>query len=141
MTEITINKPVTVNAVYLKAECGVRYWEDAEVNGVQEQEDAPTLPFAKGDMWSPLIEIDTGTIVDWPQGTTADVHFKVCDAGVYTLLDADKSELVQISGYVPRIMSPKENGYGDYVIMEIGADGKIADWRADLEAFTSGDDE
>jgi hypothetical protein len=41
---------------------------------------------------------------------------------------------------VPRIMSPKENGYGDYVIMDIGADGKIADWRIDLDAFTSDED-
>lgn len=140
MPEITISRPVVVNAVYLKAECGVRYWEDAEVNGVPEQEDAPTIPFAKGDMWSPLIEIDTGKIVDWPEGTTAAVHFKVCDAGRYALLDADRSEIVAIDGYVPSIMSPKANGYGDYVIMDIGADGSIAEWRVDLDAFTNASD-
>lgn len=142
MTEITINRPTKVNAIYLKAECCVRYWDDAEVNGRQEDEDSPTIPFSspRNEVWSPIIEIDTGTIVDWPQGTTASVHYKVCDAGRYTLLDANKEELLTIDGYVPRIMSPKENGYGDYVIMDIGADGKIADWKIDLSAF-EGDDE
>ena len=68
------------------------------------------------------------------------MHYKVCDAGRYTLLDADKADLITIDGYVPRIMSPKENGYGDYVIMDIGPDGLIADWKIRLEAFTGEDD-
>lgn len=139
MAKITINKPVEVDAVYIKAECGVRYWDDASVNGKVEDEDSPTIPFAKGETWSPLIEIDTGIIVDWPQGITASVHYKVCDDGRYTLLDADKADLITIDGYVPRIMSPKEHGYGDYVIMDIGADGKIADWIADLSHFEQND--
>jgi hypothetical protein len=141
MTKITIKRPVEVDAVYLRAECEVRYWDDGEVNGVTDAEDAPTIPFVQGgDTWAPLIEIETGVVLDWPQGTTASIHYKVCDAGRYSLLDADKAVLIAIDGYVPRIMSPKENGYGDYVIMDIGADGKIADWRIDLEAFTGGED-
>ena len=138
--EVTVKKKV--NAVYLKAECGVRYWDDAEVNGEQEAEDSPTIPFAspKNETWTPVIEIDSGRVVDWPEGTTASVHYKVCDAGRYSLLDADKADLITIDGYVPRIMSPKENGYGDYVIMDIGPDGLIADWQIRLEAFT-GEDE
>ena len=141
MPEITINRPTKVNAVYLKAECGVRYWDDGEVNGQADAEDAPTIPFAKGDTWAPLIDLDVGKIVDWPEGTTASVHYKVCDAGRYTLLDGGKAELVTIDGYVPRIMCPKEHGYGDYVIMDIGADGKIADWQVILTEFISDDDE
>jgi len=141
MAEITINRPTKVNAVYLRAVCGVRYWDDGEVNGKQDDEDTPTIPFATNGNWAPLIDIDTGHIVDWPEGTTASVHYKVCDDGRYELLDADCNVLTRIDGYVPRIMSPKENGYGDYVIMDIEADGKIADWRIDLEAFTTGSDE
>ncbi len=136
--EVTVKKKV--NAVYLKAECSVRYWDDGEVNGVADEEDAPTIPFARGDAWAPLIEIDPGIIVDWPHSRTASVHYKVCDDGKYTLLDADREELISIVGYVPRIMSPKENGYGDYVIMDIGPDGLISDWRIRLEAFTGDDD-
>jgi hypothetical protein len=32
-------------------------------------------------------------------------------------------------------MCPKENGYGDYVIMDIDREGKIANWKADLSDF------
>lgn len=34
--KITINKPTEFEAVYLKVDAGVRYWEDAEVNGVKD---------------------------------------------------------------------------------------------------------
>lgn len=143
MVEITINRPTRVNAVYLKAECGVRYWDDAQVNGLQEDEDRPTIPFAvpEHESWAPVIELATGRVVDWPEGTTASVHYKVCDAGRYSLLDAAKSELITIDGYVPRIMCPKQHGYGDYVIMDIGADGKIADWSVTLAEFITEDGE
>jgi hypothetical protein len=142
MPKITIKRPVEVEAVFLKAECGVRYWDDGEINGVADGEDVPLMPFSNPsrEEWAIIIDLEEGRIVDWPQGTSASVHYKVCDAGRYSLLDADKGELITIDGYVPRIMSPKENGYGDYVIMDIGADGKIADWRIDLDAFTSDED-
>lgn len=143
MTVITIKLPVEVDVKFLKVECGVRYWEDGEVNGSGDDEDAPRMPFAnaQNETWGPLIDLDAGRIVDWPEGTTASVHYKVCDDGRYSLLDAERAEVIKIDGYVPRIMCPKENGHGDYVIMDIGADGSISGWRVDLEAFTAGDDE
>lgn len=118
---------------FLQAECGVRYWEDATVNGV-EDEDGSRIPFREGDAWRPLIDIDTGCVVGWPEGTTADIHYKICDDGRYTLLDADQKPLCTLDDYVPRIMCPGGHGYGDYVIMTIGADGRIADWKRDLGA-------
>ena len=139
MTKISIKETVECDVKYLKADCGVRYWEDADVNGSADDEDEPAMPFATEGAWRPTIDIETGVILDWPKGTTADVHYKVCDAGVYTLLDADKSEIKQIEGYVPSIMFPEANGYGDYVIMKIDGDGKIANWVPDLTDF-EGDD-
>lgn len=135
MTKITLTQKVEKSVKYLKAECGVRYWEDAFVNGEGDDDDNPRMPFAKDGTWGILIDIDTGFILDWPAGTTADVHYKVCDAGVYTLLDADRNQVKQIDGYAPSIMSPGGNGYGDYVIMEIDGDGKIANWSVDLSEF------
>ena len=79
---IKIKKEIEQEVTFLKAECGVRYWEDAEVNGVDD-EDGTLMPFRSGDEWRPIIELATGRIVDWPEGTTADVHYKVCDAGRY----------------------------------------------------------
>ncbi|WLS01699.1 hypothetical protein [Shinella oryzae] len=135
MTKITLNASTEHEVKYLKADCGVRYWEDGTVNGVDDDDDNPAMPFASKDGWRVLIDIEAGVIIDWPKGTTADVHYKVCDAGVYSLLDADRKEVKQIDGYVPSIMCPEGNGYGDYVIMKIDGDGKIANFVPDLSDF------
>jgi hypothetical protein len=122
------------DAKYLKAECGVRYWEDATVNGV-EDEDGTLIPCRDRDAWSPVIDIETGIIENWPQGTTADIHYKVCDDGIYTLLDASRQKIASINSYVIPMMYPEGNGYGDYVIMKIDSDGKIANWRKTFNGF------
>lgn len=130
--EITV--PTTMKVAYLQADCGVRYWEDATVNGVVD-EDGTLIPCRVGDGWRPLIDLKMGTIADWPPGTEANIHYKVCDAGTYALLDADRDQVIRINSYVPKMMSPGGEGYGDYVIMKIGPDGKIENWRADLSDF------
>lgn len=124
----------SLSVKYLQAECGVRYWEDGEVNGV-EDEDGSRIPCRQGDAWAPLIDLTEGRVLDWPEGVTASTHYKVCDNGRYTLLDADRNKVVEIDGYVPKMLSPGGVGYGDYVIMTIGPDGRIENWRVDLEPF------
>ncbi|MFT4076457.1 MAG: hypothetical protein QM647_13105 [Asticcacaulis sp.] len=140
MPTITITKKVEQEVKFLRVDAGVRYWEDATVNGKEDDESKPTIPFAAGDAWKPLIDIESGKIVDWPEGITASVHYKVCDAGLYALLDADKNVVAEHDGYVPKMLSPKDNGYGDYIIMDIGADGVIADWRIDFDKFEADED-
>lgn len=135
MVKLTITRPVDVEVAFLKAECGVRYWEDAEVNGKQEDDDNPTIPCRSGDSWCPVIDLETGKIEGWPEGVTAKTHYKVCDAGRYALLNAERIEVTSIDGYVPTIMAPGGGGYGDYVVMEIGPDGLIANWTVDLSDF------
>ena len=135
MTTLTVYRPIEVEAKYLKVEADVRYWEDGSVNGQPDSDENPTIPCRKGNGWAPVIELDTGKITGWPGGTTAEVHYKVCDAGRYALLDESRSELVAIDGYVPAIMSPGGRGYGDYIIMSIGPDGQIADWQVLLDEF------
>lgn len=137
MPTITISKPVEIAVKYLKAECGVRYWEDAEVDGVVD-EDGSRIPSRVGDDWCPVIDLETGVVENWPSGIIASTHYKVCDAGRYALLDADRNEVCAVAGYVPEIMSPGGRGHGDYVIMKIGPDGVIENWRLDLEAFSGG---
>lgn len=80
--KITISKPTEFEAVYLKVDAGVRYWEDAEVNGVSDSENPPTI--------------------------------------------------VEHEGYVPSIMCPEDEGYGDYIIMNIDKNGFIQGWRKNL---------
>lgn len=136
MAQITVTKPETVEVKYLQVRANVRYWRDAVVNGQSEDDDNPKMPCRDASgCWSPLIEIDTGKIVDWPSGTTARVHYKVCEAGRYAILREDKTEVCAINGYVPSIMSPGGEGFGDYIIMDIGTGGRIADWCTNLTEF------
>ncbi len=134
MTELTITIKKTVPVKYLRAECGVRYWEDAEVNGVEDTE-GTLIPCRIGDIWCPVIDLDTGKIENWPEGTTASIHYKVCDEGVYTLLNENREVVASVDGYVIGMMCPEGGGYGDYVIMKIGPDGAIANWEVDLSEF------
>ncbi len=134
MTELTITIKKTVPVKYLRAECGVRYWEDAKVNGVEDTE-GTLIPCRIGDIWCPVIDLDTGKIENWPEGTTASIHYKVCDEGVYTLLNENREVVASVDGYVIGMMCPEGGGYGDYVIMKIGPDGAIANWEVDLSEF------
>jgi len=141
---VTLTAKHDVEVAYLRARCGVRYWEDAIVNGVRD-EDGSRIPCRLGTAadnnrlgggdWCPTIELATGRIESWPEGTTAKIHYKVCDDGDYDLLDASRNVVKSIDGYVPSIMCPDDSGDGDYVIMTIGPDGVIANWRVDLSDF------
>lgn len=139
---VEVKTKAQVAVKYLQAKCGVRYWEDATVNG-EEDTDGSRIPLRDpkpndslgGGIWLPLIDIDAGTIEGWPKGTTASVHYKVCDDGEYHLLDPDRNVVASIAGYVPSIMCPGGKGYGDYVIMQIDGDGRILNWSVDLSEF------
>ena len=117
---------------------GNGYWEDAEVNGVSDSENPPTIPcaeFIHADneyRWRPIIDIDNGVITNWEKGFTAQVHYKVCDDGIYTVTDKDGNIIVEHEGYVPSIMCPEDEGYGDYIIMNIDENGFIQGWEKEL---------
>lgn len=136
---IHINVKKEVPVKYLHANCGVRYWEDANVNGIEDT-DGTLIPCRDGDLWCPVIDLDTGKIEGWPEGTTASIHYKVCDNGIYTLLNANREKVTSIDGYVPSMLCPKDNCYGDYIIMDIGHDGVIAGWKVNLLPFERGDE-
>lgn len=132
--KVTIKETREADVVYLQADCGVRYWEDAHVNGVEDAE-GTLIPCRVEDRWKPVIDLEAGKIEGWAQGTEARLHYKVCDDGVYTLLDADRRPVKEFDGYVPKMMCPAGAGFGDYVIMNIGPDGTIENWHADLTPF------
>jgi hypothetical protein len=116
-------------ATHILAEAGVRYWEDATVNGV-EDEDGTLIPGRKGDLWCARINLETGKVEDWPEGTEASIHYKVCDAGEYWLTDAEGNRLAYREGYVPNaFLCHGDNGFGDYIILNIGPDGSISDYK------------
>lgn len=116
------------SAKFIEVEAGVRYWEDATVNGI-EDEDGSRIPCRNGDAWCPTIELATGKVLGWPDGVAADIHYKVCDDGRYWLLDAEGNRVATRDGYVPGdFLCHGDSGYGDYIIMTVGGDGQIADY-------------
>jgi len=128
----------TVNEIHVFA--GVRYWDDATVNG-KEDYDGAIIPCRDGDMWCPVIDVATGTITNWTIGTTADIHFKVCDECGYKLIGENGDVLYECENeYVPKILCPNRDGYGDYIIMTIDGDGVISNWNPTFEDIGNEDD-
>lgn len=138
--KLTIKKEIEVEPKFLLVKAGVRYWEDTKVNGIDDFEDGTLIPCKEGDVWCPIIDIEIGQIINWTQGVEADVHYKVCDAGEYILCDHKMNTLLIKDGYVPKIMCPKENGFGDYIIMDIDESGMIADWKVTFDGFQEEED-
>ena len=136
--KIKVEKEVDIK--YCQVAAHVRYWEDAEVNGVEDT-DGTLMPCRDGELWCPQINVDTGVIVNWEQGKTAKVHFKVCDSGSYSLQNEYGNNILMIEDdYVPNKLIPGE--YGDYIIMTIDENGKIAEWKTppDFSDFIKDED-
>lgn len=117
-------------ARFIEVRAAVRYWEDAAVNG-QEDRDGTLIPCRKGNSWAPVIDLATGRILNWPVGTEAKIHYKVCDAGEYWLLDAAKRRIAKWGGhYVPGdILCVGSSGHGDDIIFKVGVEGIVIDWK------------
>ena len=139
--KFTVTKEFDIE--YLFVEAGVRYWKDAIIDGIEDKDgnihgipdEKGTIPCRDGDCWKPLININTGKIVNWTQGVKASIHYKICDNGTYKLLDVNMELIKKIRDYVPKMLSPKEEGWGDYIIMDIDPDGQIRDWKIILDEF------
>ena len=130
---IKVEKEVELKTLVIRAL--PRYWEDATVNDIEDV-NGDLIPFREWDMWCPHIDIDTGVVYDWPEGVTASIHYKVCDAGSYYLLDEHGNHILSIEqDYVPSMACPNGEGYGDYIIMHINEKGQIANWRPTLAGF------
>jgi hypothetical protein len=127
---IFTEEEIDVRTLYVCA--GVRYWEDATING-EENEDGSTVPFKDGDMWKPHIDIDKGVILGWPEGTVASIHFKVCDEFRCEVASDSGQTVRKFDGYVPEFMCPTEAGYGDYIIMDVDEHGLIDNWKFEFE--------
>lgn len=143
--EVELTYKMKQNVKYIQCDIGVRDWEDGEVNNetdsFPDEQDEPRMPFACKTSeyewrWKPLIDIDEGRILNWPKGTTASVYYKVCDDVKLRLLNQNMEEITwydyynremtnEYYGYVPSILECGDEGYGDYVIMDIDGNGKI----------------
>lgn len=117
-------------AEYIEVDAAVRYWEDAIVNDV-EDDDGSRIPGRDGDAWKVRIHLETGKIDNWPKGVRARLHYKVCDAGLYWLQDINGCRIAQWSGsYVPTaFLCQGGQSHSDYIIMNIDSDGLIEKYK------------
>lgn len=127
--KLEILVPATLEVTHLVVNAGVRYWEDATVNGIQDT-DGTLIPHREGDLWKPKINLENRQIEEWPSGTTAQIHYKVCDAGQYWLANEAGELVARWKGdYVPdHLLCVGDEGYGDYIIFNVGENGLIIDW-------------
>lgn len=123
--KISIKREVEVK--YLKLDVAVRYEEEHMPNDA---------PLREGNSWCAIINLHTARIRDWPKGRALSFrNMKVCDEGIYILLDDNGVEVTRIEGYVPNKLLP--GAYGDYLSLDIDEDGKITNWLSNptLENF------
>lgn len=112
-------------ATHIEVEAEVRYWEDARVNGV-EDEDGSRIPGRIGDLWKVRIDLLDGIVEGWPEGVEADIHYKVCDQGEYWLTSDDKRIAKWKGYYVPDdFLCHGSDGFGDYIILSVAIGGGI----------------
>ena len=144
----------------LKISAGVRYYEDADIDGVedisydeQQQGAMPRVPCVvmnpdeknKADIWRwcPEIDAETGMVLNWKKGVKANIHYKVCDD---CMIDYFEDEKLVCNNddywYCPDFLCPDEEGYGDYIIMTINEIGQIENWSvADVNKWVKGQKE
>ena len=145
--KVKVKREVVMDATTILVNTYVRYWEDTDVNGQPDDCDVPKIPCAvKSDCgdyyWKPIIDIETGQILNWQQGVTAKVFYKVCDEFACKVIEqvAGITNLIKdYEGYVPDFMCPSGEPDGDYIVMDINGNGYIQDWcSADVVKFIEG---
>ena len=120
-------------ARFIEVHAGVRYFEDGRLNGVVDTEGK--VPLRHGEDWRPTVELATGRVLDWPAGVELETCYKVCDNGEYWLQNESRQRIAKWRrSYVPlRFLDIEDadpvNIAGDYIVLQIGGDGFIANWR------------
>lgn len=130
-------KTITIN--YIKAIFEPRYWEDTILNGKKDKEGLISIRRKDSNICELHIDIKTGEVLNWKKGDTAKIHYKVCDAGEYFIIHErtrpsfGKKDVVMEykykGDYVPNILCVGDDGYGDYIILNINSDGFIDGWN------------
>jgi hypothetical protein len=119
--------------LYLEVFSHSRYFEDSQLNGRDDVEvKMPCITVVGTERrWNPLINLKTGVIENWEIGNVASISYKVCDQGLYFLqFEKGVRALKWNNWYVPgKYLSQNDEGWGDYIIMDIDVFGKIKDWK------------
>lgn len=140
-----------VDIKYIDCYLFSRYWEDSDISLNESEyeevkEDGSNLPKSMFLPYNPeitsykgfkddycfymRIDPETGKILNWEQGYSMKIHWKVVDQGIYKYIDNNDNIVANLDcEYVPDYLAIEDSGYGDYVIMNIDKDGNILNWN------------
>lgn len=112
----------------LHIKAGVSNWDTAIINGYTDK-NGELIPFRQGEYWTPIIDINQGQIINWPN-MVAKVCYKIRDNGEYWIVDNNQSIIKYPGSYVPSLLdcSIDQSSYGDYIILIIDNKGYIYNW-------------
>ena len=136
------------NSKELRIRVYAHFFEDAEltVGGkwVEDDNDDPKMPcverneYGKPLCWAPVVDPETGKILNWQEGVEAQIYYKTADMCEleYVVTDSNGNETVvcKKKGYVPKILELRDYGYGygDYVYVDVASSGQIYKWNKNL---------
>src|SRR3546814_11257522 len=77
--------------------------------------------------WLVRINLAEGRIEGWPADMQAEIHYKVCDAGLYWLTDQDGRRIARWKGqYVPSaFLNHDRSSNSDYIVLTVTPSGQI----------------
>ena len=129
-------KKIKERCRFLQVYTPIKYYEDTMVNGAADTKEDPSIPCIQDNgIWAPLIDLESGKILNWKDGATASIFYKVKDSGEYDLLDEAFEVVVHRESYVPVILQDP-SGDSDYISLLVGEDGTIINFRNNkLEDF------
>jgi hypothetical protein len=147
--KVIVNRPVEIDIKTLFVKARVRYPEDSMIQEGPDdawgEDDAnqpkmPCMSYIECNRrtsswhWCPIIDIATGRIINWKQGVRASISYKVCDEFECEVKDSDNAIVASYNGYVLNFMAITDEGYGDYIYLDVNEDGFIENW-----SFTDSD--
>jgi len=133
--QITKTITKTFTAMYLAVLVYPEDWEDAVVGGVKDV-NGLMVPHRIGFYWSFQIVIDTGQVVDWPEGTRVVVRYLIRE-GEYWLLDESGTSF-HTQSEMPEMLCA--DGYTGRLAITIDENGCIENWKPNPLDFQGKED-
>ena len=136
--KLKYKKLVETEVKFLKIDIPVRYEDDdipfgfpfmIKQDDLDKEKCERWIHYGDHDRWIATVDLDSHKLIGWPEGKKGEFYTKVCDEGFYYLLDAEGNVIISIEqSYVPNKLIPPDDGYGDYINIEIDETGVITNW-------------
>ena len=136
--KVQILTPTIADIKYLKVDIEDYYLEDFEVNGkeVETWDDFPSCMKGRDGNIEFAVDIETGKILGWTEGTTFVAYAKIADGGTYFLTDENYERMIpSLNRYVPCMLDTRSDGYGDYMQFSVNEQGYIVNFKVNFNDF------